>query len=319
VYTSFIFTLFTPFERFTPLSLPGRPSHDHLNEPAAQRLRLSDLPAPDDGASTRQAAADFSLSQTRVRQIAQHVARWLAQSLPPSCEATDAAYLRLALHIAADRLQLIYGDAMHGWRATHESKYAGIVLRVTAAMGKMPFTSGALDALIADTLEGPLSEDDADLASGGRQPTEAESRRNARASQPERATEPSPPPPTPHSSAQSAICNSQFAICNLQPAIPSSPPVRDCSPAPISPPAAAQPATPSPTVTPSPPTPSNTVPRTTSAARRAFLAPAQPVTDNADNEPITELKFTPQTLSFTTQKPMSRRDRRRLRRLTASK
>src|SRR5262249_23923307 len=109
--------------------------------------------------STRQAAADFSLSQTRIRQIVQHVAQWLAQSLPPSCEATDAAWLRLALHIAADRLQMIYGEALHGWRATHESKYAGIILRVTAARGQMPVTSGALDALLADALEGPLPDE----------------------------------------------------------------------------------------------------------------------------------------------------------------
>jgi len=63
-----------------------------------------------DGASTRQLAADFSLSQTRIRQIFQRVAHWLAQSLPASCEATDAAWLRLAQHIAADRLQMLYGE-----------------------------------------------------------------------------------------------------------------------------------------------------------------------------------------------------------------
>src|SRR5437762_13377427 len=90
-----------------------------------------------DGASTRQAASDCSLSQTRVRQIASRVAHWMAESLPPSSEAADASYLRLAQHIAADRLQFLYGEAMHGWRATHQAKYAGVILRITAALGKM--------------------------------------------------------------------------------------------------------------------------------------------------------------------------------------
>src|SRR5262245_4761630 len=252
-----------------------------------------------DGASTRQTAADFSLSQTRIRQISQHVAHWLAQSLPPSCEATDAAYLRLALHIASDRLQLIYGEAMHGWRATHESKYAGIILRVTAAMGKMPVTSGALDALLADALEGPLPEEESDRVPVGEHSSTT-------ADPPPRATESTVPlPSTPHSALRTPHS--------------SPPPSWDCSPAPISAPPPAQPTTPSPTVTPSPPIPSNTVPRTTSAHRRAFLAPAHSLNNNGNDDEITELKVTPQTHGFTTKKQLSRRDRRRLRRLAATK
>ena len=106
----------------------------------------------------RQAASDFSLSQTRIRQIVQRVSQWMAETLPPTTEATDASYLRLAQHIAADRLQFLYGEAMHGWRATHQAKYAGVILRITAALGKMPAMPGTLDALLADALEGPLPE-----------------------------------------------------------------------------------------------------------------------------------------------------------------
>src|SRR5206468_4045678 len=98
-------------------------------------------------------------------------------------------------------------------------------------------------------------------------------------------------------------------------------------------PAAPTPATP-PAATPSPAKPSDTLPPAVSAARRAFLAPAHasggtgllPVSA-ACAEPslvVTELQITPQTLGFTagnqhTTKPLSRRDRRRLRRLAASK
>src|SRR3954463_16340931 len=53
-----------------------------------------------EGASTRQAAGEFSLSQTRIRQIVRRVTQWLPANPPPQDEATDAAYLRHAQHVA---------------------------------------------------------------------------------------------------------------------------------------------------------------------------------------------------------------------------
>src|SRR5437868_1857531 len=53
---------------------------------------------------------------------------------------------------------------------------------------------------------------------------------------------------------------------------------------------------------------------------KAFLAPAHPREGDAPVElstGVTELKITPQALGFSTSKPMSRRERRRLRRLAA--
>src|SRR4051812_44280871 len=85
-----------------------------------------------EGTSTRQAAAEFKLSQTRVRQLVQPVSQWLIESLPPQTEAAEAAHLNLARHIAAERLQYLYGEAMHGWRHLNETKYAGLALRVLA-------------------------------------------------------------------------------------------------------------------------------------------------------------------------------------------
>jgi len=257
-----------------------------------QRLML-------DGASTRQVASDCSLSQTRVRQIVSRVAHWMAQSLPPSSEAMDASYLRLAQHIAADRLQFLYGEAMHGWRATHQAKFTGVILRVTAALGKLPAIPGTLDALLADALEGPLPDDDtlARSASAGKQP------------------------PSSETSTAHKPCS------DLEPGtLDSSPPSEDCSPRPISVPPATPTRLPATTVTPSHPMTSSDMPPAKSAARRAFLSPARPESSRhtpcaAADAPaaITELKITPQTLGFTTQKPMSRRDRRRLRRLANSK
>src|SRR5690349_3243065 len=117
-----------------------------------------------EAATTRQAAADFAISQTRVRQIIQRVSQWLAETLPPRTDATDASHLNLAQHLAADRLQYLYGQAMHGWRLTSEAKYAGVLLRCIAAQGKMPVIPGTLDALIADALEGPLPDETTTLA-----------------------------------------------------------------------------------------------------------------------------------------------------------
>jgi hypothetical protein len=55
-----------------------------------------------------------------------------------------------------------------------------------------------------------------------------------------------------------------------------------------------------------------------SAARRAFFASAQqPLA--ADEMPVTQLKITPEQLGLSTSKPLSRKDRRKLRRAHAAK
>ena len=112
-----------------------------------------------EGASTRQVADELKISQTRVRQIVERVSHWLTQTLPPKADATDAAYLQLAQHVAADRLQYLYGQAMHGWRLTSESKYAGVILRVINAHARLPVIPGTLEALAADAIHGPLPDD----------------------------------------------------------------------------------------------------------------------------------------------------------------
>jgi hypothetical protein len=110
-------------------------------------------------ASTRDVAKEFSLSQTRVRQIVKRVAQWLLQELPTASEAADAAHLRLSQHMAADRLEGLFCEAMTGWRARHETKYFGLALRVITLQSKMPVIAGTLAGLMADAIEGPLPEE----------------------------------------------------------------------------------------------------------------------------------------------------------------
>ena len=75
-----------------------------------------------EGVSTRQAAGEVKLSQTRVRQLVQRVSQWLTEVLPPRTESADEAHLNLARHVAADRLQFLYGEAMRGWKLLNETK-----------------------------------------------------------------------------------------------------------------------------------------------------------------------------------------------------
>src|SRR5262245_30892656 len=150
------------------------------------------------GVSTRQAAGEFGLSQTRIRQLVQRVSQWLTETLPPHDDATDAAHLRYARHVAADRLEYFYSEAMHGWRLVQQPKYLGLAIRVLTAQSKLPVLPGTLDALAADAIEGALDDRRVGPASAAPQA---------------RSTSAGPPPTSP------------FA-----------PPSRDCSPSTTTPP-----------------------------------------------------------------------------------
>src|SRR5262245_19731922 len=114
-----------------------------------------------DGITTREAAREFSLSQTRVRQVVQRVSDWLTTELPAASKETDQVQLWLAKNVAADRLQGLYGETMSGWRTHHDTKNFGMALRVIMAQSKMPALPGKLEALAADAVEGPLPLDEA--------------------------------------------------------------------------------------------------------------------------------------------------------------
>lgn len=247
-----------------------------------------------EAATTRQVASDFSLSQTRIRQIVQRVSQWLANTLPRPSEADDSAYLRLAQHVATDRLQYVYGQAMRGWRLTNEAKYAGIVLRVIAAHSKLPVIPGTLDALHADALDGLLPDDCS--VGPNREASAVPLARNS-----ERPT------------SQSSFTSPPSSLS------PPTPPLGDCSTsASILPILVAQPI-PQRATTPLAPTTSIDRDADRAAARRAFLAPTHhaPTTGDLGSRhtscAVTELKVTPENLGFSIQKKLSRRQRRKLR------
>jgi hypothetical protein len=233
---------------------------------------------------------------------------WLSQTLPAAGETQDAANLRVAQHIAADRLDRYLSEADEAWRLTSEIKYANLALRLLTAASKLPAMPGTLEALAMDAILGPLPNEcrvgPAGEASAG-PPT------------------PEPELPTARSAfSQSAICNPQFEIPNPKSQIPnppSPPPLGDCSQPPDDSPARAANTQSDSAPTSHSETPSDDVAQKTNHARTAFLAPAQPLETTDANSFITQLKITPQKLTLNTEKPLNRRQRRRLQRLAKNK
>jgi hypothetical protein len=72
------------------------------------------------GASTRAAAVMFGVSQTRIVQVRQRVAEWMGAEVPPTPRLTPLQRLRLAAHIAEQRADFLYSQAMEGWRASQQ-------------------------------------------------------------------------------------------------------------------------------------------------------------------------------------------------------
>jgi len=85
--------------------------------PSERDFELYGLVATE-GASTRAAAQAFGLSQTRVIQIRNRVAEWIASEVPPLARATPAQRLALAADIARNRFDFLYSQAMDAWRGS---------------------------------------------------------------------------------------------------------------------------------------------------------------------------------------------------------
>lgn len=241
---------------------------------AYERLVLNTL-------STRQVAEELKISQTRVRQIVRRVADWLEENLPATSETRQASELRLAQHIASDRLTRYLEGANCAWERTHESKYMTTILRLITALSKLPAHPGTLAALAADVSENVVLSR-----------CEGQEAADALHSQ---SPSPAKPVSTPH------------------------PSLGDCSPSPIPAPTFNAKDAPTPPLSPIPTTPSTTPNTATQSARQAFLSPAHLAVEDPDSPTITELKITPQSLGLTQSKHSSRRDRRRLQRLSAKK
>lgn len=85
--------------------------------------------------STRQAAAAAGVSQTRVRQIVERVANFLLSVVPEGTDEQRAARIRIAQVVAAERIDLLYGEALRVWQ-DRERKVT--TSRVSAEAGGSP-------------------------------------------------------------------------------------------------------------------------------------------------------------------------------------
>ena len=112
------------------------------------------------GQSTREAAASFRLSQTRVCQIVERVKKWQAEVVgaadaadPQSTEKqpSEERLLHLAKCIAAGRLDHLYGEAMRAWersqgqlKKTRSSRFGDEVTTISASCGDTRYLLAAM-------------------------------------------------------------------------------------------------------------------------------------------------------------------------------
>ena len=105
--------------------------------------------------STRQAAEFHNISQTRVRQLVTLVGDWVAENLPDLGEVDLKKQVRLAQHVAANRLEHQYESAMNFWNAEGDPKHLRQAMRITLAQARLGVVAGRVHALAADVTEGP--------------------------------------------------------------------------------------------------------------------------------------------------------------------
>ena len=109
------------------------------------------------GNSTWETAERHHISQTRVRQIVQHVKRWLADQLPEESDEERAKEVRLARHLAAERMQSMYSETTTLWSQTHDPKHLRHSLRVASAMARLGIVAGRLEEMMAGEEEAVVS------------------------------------------------------------------------------------------------------------------------------------------------------------------
>jgi len=100
--------------------------------------------------STRDAAGDFNLSQTRVRQIVTRVVEYLVESVPASVREDDSSeQLYVAQQLARGQLEFLYERAIRAWERSETPAqrgeprlgkvcYLGLATRITMCMAKVP-------------------------------------------------------------------------------------------------------------------------------------------------------------------------------------
>ena len=103
------------------------------------------------GQTTRQAAGQFKLSQTRVCQIIDRVQTWQAEVLPAESPLPEERQLRLGKHMAAARLDHLYGEMMEAWRSsqgetkkTRNARFGDEVTTTTISCGDPKYLLAAM-------------------------------------------------------------------------------------------------------------------------------------------------------------------------------
>ncbi|HZN34852.1 MAG TPA: hypothetical protein VFB80_13580 [Pirellulaceae bacterium] len=106
--------------------------------------------------STWRTAEFFNISQTRVRQLVTLVGDWVADHLPDVGETDLQKQVRLAQHVAANRLEHQYEQVMALWTAEYNPKYLRQATRIALAQARLGLVTGRIHALAADVTAGPL-------------------------------------------------------------------------------------------------------------------------------------------------------------------
>jgi hypothetical protein len=129
------------------------------------------------GKSTRDAATKFGLSQTRICQIVERMRQWQAEVVPQESPIPEERRLRLARHVAVQRIEYLYGEVMEAWRRSQgevkksrcsrfgddvtttffspgDPKYLIAAMRLAKAQADLGTTCIALYAAAADLADG---------------------------------------------------------------------------------------------------------------------------------------------------------------------
>ena len=98
--------------------------------------------------STRQAAKEFNLSQTRVRQVIEGIIEFLVESVPVDEEGKRVDRLQVAEQLAREQLDFLYGQAITWWhqsvhgfhsgQALPKPAYLALAARITMCMTRVP-------------------------------------------------------------------------------------------------------------------------------------------------------------------------------------
>ena len=126
------------------------------------------------GKSTRDAAGQFRLSQSRVCQIVRRMQAWQAEVLTSEQHLTDEEQLRLSKDIAGHRLNHLYCEVMGAWRRsqgdfkqTRSSRYGDEVTTTKSSYGDPKYLvaatrliKAAADLGVAGSLPYPDDEEE---------------------------------------------------------------------------------------------------------------------------------------------------------------